>query len=122
MAIVNKGNNTGDLSARDVLMIYEGKKKSWDNGEAINLLLPPSNSESMKILTEKIFKFSSEADVSKFYLKAVFQQKFATPPKSVTSANDAVTEIVVSPGAIAIVDAAEVSDKSKVKILKISGR
>lgn len=121
VAIVNKDNPVSSLAVKDLENLYKGKKKQWVGGQEVVLFLPPSKSEAMKTLASKVFKKGSALAVSKFYLKAVFQQKFAAPPQSVSGAEDAAETVAGEPGGIALVDSSEITDKSSIKIIKIDG-
>lgn len=118
VVIVNKDNKTSSMALKDLQQIYQGSKKSWDGGERIMLFLPPAKSEAMKALAAKVFNVNDIAAISKFYLKAVFQQTFASPPKST---DNAVAEVAGAPGGIAIVDTGETGDTSPVKVIKVNG-
>ncbi|MBI5427471.1 MAG: substrate-binding domain-containing protein [Nitrospinae bacterium] len=118
VVIVNKGNKTSNLSMQDLQQIYQGGKKSWEGGESITLFLPPAKGEAMKALASKVFSMGDASGVSKFYLKAVFQQKFSSPPKST---DNSVAEVSATPGGIAIIDTAEAGDTGPVKVIKVGG-
>ncbi|MBI4384615.1 MAG: substrate-binding domain-containing protein [Nitrospinae bacterium] len=121
VVILNKNNNVAHLSIDDLQSIFEGRKKSWDGGETVVLILPPPKSEAMNTLAAKVFKKSDPADVARFYLKAIFQQVFVYPPKSAGTTEKAVAEVSQNEGAIAVVDAGEIDDKKSVRIIKVNG-
>ena len=119
VVIVNKTNEVSSLSISDLQALFKGKKKFWGNGKPVILFLPPVDSESMTTLTKKVFKKNSVVGVSKYYLKAIFQQKFATPPESLTSDDEAASNISGELGGIALVEAGNV--EVGVKVIKIDG-
>lgn len=119
VAIVNKSQTVSHLSIKDLQLIYKGKKKTWDNGESIVLCLPPFGSEPMDFLVHRVFRINSEAEVSGFYLQAVFQQVFVNPPKSYVDARFAAFDVATIPGAIAIVDRDELPPDADVKIVQM---
>jgi ABC-type phosphate transport system substrate-binding protein len=119
VAIVHKNHDVAQMSFRDLKYIYEGKKKSWADGESIVLYLPPAKSEMMDTLATKVFKMESDTEVSKYYLKAIFQQVFSTPPQSVDDTQQAVREIAANPGGIAIVESNELPANSQVNVVKL---
>jgi len=118
VAIVNKKNNVSSLTISDLQQLFKGKRKKWEDGESVILILPPFNSEAMKFLANNVFKRRSAHAVLKFYLKAVFQQKFAFPP---TSSLDSVSEVSEILGSITLVDSNQVGSTDRVKIIRVSG-
>ncbi len=121
VAIVNKDNGVSSLTLKNLADFYKGKTKQWSGGEEVVLFLPDAKSKAMQALATHVFKKKNGLGVSKFYLKAVFQQKFSSPPQKVSNTSEAVESVADSAGGIAIVDAGEISDKSSIKILKVGG-
>jgi ABC-type phosphate transport system substrate-binding protein len=121
VAIVNKDNGVSALTLKDLTNLYKGKTKTWSGGEEVVLFLPDAKSKAMQALAANVFKKKNGLGVSKFYLKAVFQQKFASPPQKAGSTDEAIESVADATGGIAIVDAGEISDKSSIKILKVGG-
>jgi len=119
VAIVNKSQTVTHLSIKDLQLIYKGKRKTWDNGENIVLFLPPFGSEPMNFLVQRVFRINSEAEISGFYLQAVFQQVFVNPPKSYPDERFAVFDVASSPGAIAIVEREKLPPNADVKIVEM---
>ncbi len=119
VAIVNKANPVASLSISDLQELFKGKKKEWDNGEPVVLYLPPASSEAMTSLAKNVFKKNGAAGVSKFYLKAIFQQKFTDPPESSGNAGDSVANVSGDPGAITLIEADKAS--GDVKVIKVGG-
>jgi ABC-type phosphate transport system substrate-binding protein len=121
VVIVNKDNSVSSLTLKDLTLFYKGKTKEWSGGEEVVLFLPDPKSKAMQALATNVFKKKNALGVAKFYLTAVFQQKFSSPPQKVSSTDEAVGVVADEVGAIAVVDSGEVSDKSSIKILKVSG-
>jgi len=119
VAIVNRDLPLTRLTIKDLQLIYKGKKKTWDTGENIVLCLPPFGSGPMDFLVHRVFRINSEAEVSGFYLHAVFQQVFVNPPKSYADTRFAAIDVEAIPGAIAIVDRALLPAGHRVKIVEI---
>jgi hypothetical protein len=65
---------------------------------------------------KKVLRKNNEAEVSGFYLQAVFQQVFVNPPISFSSTNFTLAAVKGTPGAIAIMDLGEVPPDSDVRI------
>ncbi len=121
VAIVNPNNPLEHLDLNELKNIYKGDVKYWESGERVVLFLPPVSSEPMNVLTTKVFRKKNSKDIFKFYLKAIFQQKFNAPPKSATNTINAINSVVSAPGGIAIVDTSEISDSSQIKIIHVDG-
>lgn len=121
VAIVNPNNPLEHLDLNELKNIYKGEVKYWESGERVVLFLPPASSEPMNALTTKVFRKKNSKAVFKFYLKAIFQQKFNAPPKSATSTISAISSVASAPGGIAIVDRSEIPDSSQIKTLPVDG-
>lgn len=119
VAIVNQDHEMTQISIGELRNIYLGKTKNWGNGKRIILFLPQSKSPSMDVLAKKILRLEDESEVSKLYLKLIFQQVFPTPPMPVLNANDAVLKVTANPDGIAIVKSSELPPKSSVNTVKI---
>lgn len=118
VVIVNINNKVPLLSLRDLRLIYQGSKKNWDGGEGITLFLPSPKSEAMKALASNVFNVDGAGAVSKFYLRAVYQEKFAFPPKISESP---VADVGATPGGIAIVDEMDVAENNSVRVIRVGG-
>jgi PBP superfamily domain len=121
VAIVNPNNPLEHLDLNELKNIYKGEVKYWESGERVVLFLPPASSEPMNALTTKVFRKKNSKAIFKFYLKAIFQQKFDAPPKSATSTISAINSVVSAPGGIAIVNGSEIPDSSQIKALSVDG-
>lgn len=121
VTIVNQNNALDHLDLKDLENIYKGEVKYWKGGARVVLFLPPAGTGSMKVLTTKVFRKKNSKDIFKFYLKAIFQQKFNAPPKSVTNTENVINRIASIPGGIAIVDASEIPDSSQIKTIHVDG-
>ena len=119
LVIVNKNQNISRITYSELRDIYMGKRKFWENGEKIVLFLPPPGSVPMDILVKKVFKKKTVAEVSKFYLKAIFQQVFPVLPRPLT-AGGAVASITSNPGGITIVESSDSISVGKVNIVQLT--
>ncbi len=116
--LLNKNNSVLSLSLNQVKRIFKGKTKYWNNGEQVVIFLPEVGTLSLDAVIKNVFHKINPSAVSKFYLKAVFQQKFAMPPHITT---DPITDISTTKGGITIIDTNEVSTNNTVKILRVDG-
>jgi len=121
VVIVNAANGITGISASELKLIYQIKRKRWIEGDDIELWLPPSKSREMDFLLSEIFKISSEADLRKYYLTAIFQQRITAIPSSVGDAQDAVRKVSRNKGGVALAKESEVLEAAGIKIVAIEG-
>ena len=119
VALVSRDVDLPGLSLQDLRDIYQGNRKVWDNGKGIELFLPPEGSPAMEILVKEVFRKHSSTDLSKFYLRAIFKNKFSKPPKSYRSGLEALALIHRTAGGIAIVSAHEFESDPLVRAVPI---
>lgn len=119
VALVSRNQDMKPLTLKELREIYQGDRKVWANGEAIELFLPPENSPAMQVLLKEVFKKSSSTDLFKFYLRAIFKNKFSRPPKSYASTGEALAFIHDTPGGIALVSASEAEFDDSVRVVRI---
>jgi hypothetical protein len=119
VALVSRDMHLPALSLQDLKDIYQGNRKVWGNGKGIELFLPPEGSPAMEILVKKVFRKHSSSDLSKFYLRAIFKNKFSKPPKSYRSGLEALALIHRTPGGIAIVSTREFESDPLVRAIPI---
>ncbi len=121
VAIVNADNDISEISLSDLKKIYLMKKKTWPNGRAIMVWLPPSGGEEMTALLVNALKIHDEADLKKYYLTAIFQQTIAITPGSVSGGQEAARKVAGHEGGVAIVKESEILGSPGIKIVRISG-
>lgn len=120
VAIVNKDLNLQEkLSINDLRLIFQGRKKTWKNGKNILIILPPFQSKPMEFLVSQVFRFNTEVDVSRFYLKAVFQQVFINPPKPVIDIHYSIAEVAAAPGGIALIEVDKIPEGSEIAVVHL---
>lgn len=121
VVIVNEDNNASEISLYDLRMMYEGNKKKWPHGERITVFLPPEGSEEMHALSAQVFKYSSDEEIKKYYLMAIFQQKISAIPTSVFNTQDAVRRVSNDRGGLAVVKESEMAQAKGVRVIRVSG-
>lgn len=84
VAIVNADNDVTELSLLDLRRIYRGERKHWKSGDPIRVLLPHRGSPAMQFVVAKVFEMKSVVEVAQYYLEAIYQEKIATPPPTMT--------------------------------------
>ncbi len=119
VAIVSRSQDMKPLTLKELRDINQGDRKVWANGEAIELFLPPEKSPAMQVLLNEVFRKSSSTDLFKFYLRAIFMNKFSRPPKSYASTGEALAFIHDTPNGIALVSASEAEFDDSVRVVRI---
>ena len=119
VAIVSRSQDLKPLTLKDLRDIYQGDRKVWANGEAIELFLPPEKSPAMQVLLKDVLRKKTSTDLFKFCLRAIFKNKFSRPPKPYASAGEAMAFIHDTPGGIALVSAGEAEFDDSVRVIPI---
>ena len=119
VALINKDTGVTEMSYRELKKIFKGEKKFWDNGKNIVFFIPPPGSAAKEALVTKVFRVRSRAEVSKFYLTAIFRQIFSVPPTSYKDLQDAVFRISRVDGGITLVDSDGLKPSDSVKIIHL---
>ena len=83
------------------------------------VILPAGTPERTAFL--KAVCAMNDAELSKYFLKAAFTGKSATPPKELGSAADVIGFVAGSPGAIGFVKAGDLPAGAAVKAVKVEG-
>lgn len=119
--IVNKSNPVSDIPYTKIKQILEARRQYWDNGEKITLIFKPIVSNATRTLIDKVYKIRYE-DFEKYWFLKVYDNKVMEFPKILSSSgaiNILVSEIS---GAIAFIDADEVSTHGNIKVIRINGK
>jgi len=120
VAVLNQRNPASAVSLQQLRLIYSAYKRTWPDGTAIELLLPPSGSPAMQAMVGKVFKRQSEQEVTQYYVGLVFEQKLVRPP-SQPSVSESLARVRAAPGAIAIVERDEVADPGGLHLVPVDG-
>jgi len=118
VALVHPSNATSSMSLKQLRLLYGTYKRTWSGGVPVHLILPPENDPAMKYLVSQVFRKQSEADVSKYYVQAIFQQKISGAPPQL-SLREALLAVRNEPGAIVLVDRDSVRDTTGLRMLPI---
>ncbi len=99
--------------------MYQGEKLQWDNGEAVKLFLPRSNCEEMEFVIKKIFRFKSQVQIAKYYIKATLQRKWAKLPETANGTTDSISKVAHNAGGIAFIDLSKVKNNENIKLINV---
>lgn len=116
--VVNKDTPVTDLSLDEVRKIFLGDRQYWTAKLPVVLLIRAPMARERDITLRVIYQMD-EAQYKRYWIAKIFRAESATPPKIVYS-NDMAHEMTATiPGAISIVDAADVPPG--VKVVRIDG-
>ena len=121
VAIVHPDNAATEFSVDELKKIFMVNRKNWPDGSAITVWLPAWGSDEMTVLTTRVIKCGSEANLKKYYLTAIFQQKIVEIPSSVRDAQEAARLVASTAGSIALVDESKILGNAGVKVVRING-
>ncbi len=121
VVIVRPDNAATEFSVDELKKIFMVNRKNWPDGSAITVWLPAWGSDEMTVLTTKVIKCGNEANLKKYYLTAIFQQKIVEIPTSVRDAQEAAMFVASTAGSIAIVDESKILGNTEVKVVRING-
>ncbi len=119
VAITHEKNSISSLNLVDLQKMYQGNKRQWDNGEAIKLFLPPSNGEEMKFIIKKLFKFESQVQMAKYYLKAVREKMWTKFPETTHGTTESIIKVAQHTGAIALINLNKIEDYKYINLINI---
>jgi ABC-type phosphate transport system substrate-binding protein len=121
VVILHPSNGTAALDRSQLAQIFKGVRRSWNAQLPISLVLPPTTSPAMAALAKDVFKVPRPEDVPTFYSNALERKIFSTLPRPLASEAEVVKQVAAEPGAIAVVDAAQIEDPASVKMLEVAG-
>jgi hypothetical protein len=116
--VVNPDTPVTDLSLDEVRKIFLGDRQYWSAKLPVVLLMRAPVARERDVALRVVYQMS-EAQFKRYWIAKIFRAESATPPKTYYS-NDMASELTATiPGAIAIMDAAELP--RGVKVLRIDG-
>ena len=121
VVILHPSNGTAAMDRSQLAQIFKGVRRSWNAQLPIALVLPPTTSPAMAALAKDVFKVPRPEDVPTFYSTAVERKIFAEAPRSLASEEEVVKRVAAEPGAIAVIDGAQLPEDSGVKVLRVEG-
>jgi hypothetical protein len=122
VAIVNAENPATEITIHELRLMYALYRRTWEGGARVVLVLPVEGTEAIRFLAESVFRRNNPADVGRYYVQAVFQQRIVRAPPSLPL-NSAIALVSNEEGAIALVEtarAARAVANARVRVLPIS--
>ena len=120
VVIVNHDNPVLELSLSEVRHIFRGDRKRWKDGSMIEVILPRPGSPAMQSVLRNVFKMKSVAELGRYYLAAVFQQKLLEAPRT-ASTDETIRIVSRSKTAFAVVPHTSAIDKGGIKVIEVAG-
>ncbi len=120
VVIVNHENPVLELPLSEVRHIFRGDRKRWKDGSMIEVILPRPGSPAMQSVLRNVFKMKSVAELGRYYLAAVFQQKLLEAPRT-ASTDEAIRIVSRSKSAFAVVPHTNAIDKDGIKVIEVAG-
>ena len=104
VVIANISNSINELSAKEVRMIYLGKRSELPNGKTVTAYDQKDDAESRSFFTKEVLR-KSISSLNSYWSRQMFSGK-ATPPKQIDgSAQSIINAVKNNPNAIAYIDA-----------------
>ena len=111
--IVNKDNNVSEIAAKDLRMIYLGKRSTFDNGLNAQPLDQLEGSELQKLFAKSVLR-KTPSSLNSYWSRQMFSGK-GTPPNQINGGDSAIIDNVSSnKNAVAYINSDNVTDDVKV--------
>jgi ABC-type phosphate transport system substrate-binding protein len=115
--VVNSNNNTSSITMGELRKIFSGEKRSWPGGASVQLLVRTAGTHERTALLHLLGM--SESEYKRYWTSQIYKGEATSEPVALPSNGMQKEALGVYPGAIALVDAAEV--KPGMKVLKVDG-
>ena len=115
--VVNSNNNTASVTMGELRKIFNGEKRAWPGGASVTLLVRAAGTHERTALLNLLRM--SESEYKQYWTSQIYKGEATTQPMTLPSNGMQKEALAVYPGAIALVDAAEV--KPGMKVLKVDG-
>ena len=73
----------------------------------------------MKFIIKKIFKFKSQVQIAKYYLKAVRKKKWPKLPEATSGTTESILKVAQNTGAIALINLHALEDYNNIQLINI---
>ncbi len=112
VVVVNKSNDIGQLSQREIIDIYMGRKQSFPNGKPALPLDQAAQSMIREDFYQSLVK-KSPAQINAYWARLLFTGR-ASPPRIISDASVVLDAIEQNPSAIGYIDSSMLNDRVKV--------
>lgn len=115
--VVNPNNSASSVSVGELRKLFNGEKRSWPGGASVKLLVRTAGTHERTALLHLLGM--SESEYKQYWTSQIYKGEATSEPIALPSNGMQKEALSVYPGAIALVDAAEV--KPGMKVLKVDG-
>jgi phosphate transport system substrate-binding protein len=115
--VVNSNNSTSSVTMGELRKLFSGEKRSWPGGASVKILVRTAGTNE-RIALLKLLAMS-ESEYKQYWTTQIYKGEATSEPVTLPSNGMQKEALAVYPGAIALVDAAEV--KPGMKVLKVDG-
>lgn len=115
---VSPKNSVSNLTLGELRKIFSGEKRTWSDGAKVKLFSRAPGTSERSALLKLLGK--SETEYKQFWTGKVYQGEAEAEPMVLPSNGMQREALTAYPGAITLVDAADV--KAGMKILKVDGK
>src|ERR1051325_2100301 len=115
--VVNSNNTASSVTMGELHKIFDGEKRSWPGGASIKLLVRTTGTHERTALLKLLGM--SESEYKQYWTSQIYKGEATAEPVALPSNGMQKEALAVYPGAIALVDAAEL--KPGMKVLKVDG-
>lgn len=115
--VVNTNNSASSVSMGELRKLFNGEKRSWAGGASVKILVRTGGTHERTALLHLLGM--SESEYKQYWTSQVYKGEATSEPVALPSNGMQKEALAVYPGAIALVDAAEV--KPGMKVLKVDG-
>jgi len=108
-----------DLKFADLRKILLGDRQFWTTGQKITLIIRAPVSDERTLLLDQVYDMT-EAQYRQYWISKVFRAEATSEPKIVISSGEILELVGAIPGAVSIVDNAEIPEG--LHVIKIDGK
>jgi ABC-type phosphate transport system substrate-binding protein len=117
--VVNPNSSVSNISFADLRKCFLGEKRTWPGGAPVKLIVRAPGSRERMILLHILAM--SESEYKQYWTAQVFRGDADAEPFTMPSFGMVKEAIKVFPGAISLVDPAELKPGMDIKIIKVEG-
>lgn len=113
-------NPVETLTIHDVRRMFRGDMKRWPDGERVVVLLPARGSKALDRVARNVLQLSSVAELSQFYMAAIFRQQIVEPPPTATT-DQAIEILKARSRALTVAPLSAVEGREDVRRIRVEG-
>jgi len=115
--VVNSSNSASSVTMGELRKLFDGEQRTWAGGVSVKILVRAAGTHERTALLNLLGM--SESDYKKYWTSQIYKGEATSEPVALPSNGMQKEALNIYPGAIALIDAAEV--KPGMKVLKVDG-